>query len=143
MNRGYGHYFSITGDFNRLNLDTLCHNNCLTALVKLPTRGDHILDNVLISDDLASSCSCLVGAPLGSSDHNTIFCSPVAAEHTLSVHSAPSPVKVYDLRSSHVQCFLTTLSAVNWSEYYNIFFSIDEKCAIFREVINMCINTLY
>lgn len=139
MNSGVGQYLSIAGDFNRLNLNTLCFNNCLSALVTLPTRGDNVLDNVLISDELSSSYTCSVGAPLGSSDHNTIFCCPHDASHT-RLDDLVTVAKIYDLRSSHVQRFLSTLSAVNWREYYNMSYSIDEKCSIFHEVINLCIK---
>lgn len=140
MNCGFGRYLVICGDFNRLNLESLCSNNNLTALVHLPTRGNHILDNVLISDDLAPSYVSSVKAPIGSSDHNAVFCTTIASSSTQHGTSVHSFVSIYDLRSSHVQNFLTTLSAVDWTEFYDISYSIDEKCSIFHEVINLCIK---
>lgn len=140
MNRGFGCHLIVSGDFNRLPLVKLCVNNNLKALVTSPTRGERTLDNILVCNQLASLYTCSVGPPLASSDHSVIFCSTSDYAFPPPTTSSTSISKVYDLRSSNINHFLATLNNVNWSEFYNMSYSVDEKCIIFHEVINLCVK---
>lgn len=138
MNEGYGQNLIVCGDFNKFSVVSLCDNNDLTPLVKLPTRGGNILDNVLASEQLTCHYSCTVGPPIASSDHNSILCS---SQSVLESSSSNLPVnKFYDLRFSNVESFLYVLSVVNWGELYNMAYSVNEKCEILRETIKLCIE---
>jgi hypothetical protein len=139
MNRGFGCHLIVSGDFNRLSLDTLCSSNNLKAVVTCPTRGDYILDNILVCNQLASFYTCTVGPPLASSDHNVIFCSASPVNGT-DFEPNSHFTKVYNLRASNIDKLKHTLSTVNWQEFYNMSYSVDEKCVIFHEVVGLCVK---
>ena len=85
-------------------------------ILNRPTRGDNILDHILVSHDLREvydeslvSYDC----PVGRSDHLMITCRP----------SRNDPVKgflryscVLDLRNSNISSLVSAANAVNWSE---------------------------
>ncbi|XP_033097278.1 uncharacterized protein LOC117101408 [Anneissia japonica] len=65
----------ICGDLNRLNISSLCTGNKLKQIIKVPTRGDNILDVVLTNlRELYNSPT--ISAPIDHSDHNVIEVSP-------------------------------------------------------------------
>ena len=65
----------ITGDFNRMKLRQLCRYFSLRKVVKAPTRGRNILDQILtIMPDLQDHVQHL--PPLGRSDHQCLLIHP-------------------------------------------------------------------
>ncbi len=138
MNHGLGCNLIVTGDFNRLPLDKICSNNNLHPLVTAPTRGLNILDNVLVCDQLAPFYEFSIAPPLASSDHNVVHCSAALDSHGFT--AKPIYTEVYDSRSSNIDRLLTALSKVNWKEFYNMSYTVDEKCEIFHTVLDLCIS---
>ena len=66
----------ITGDFNHLNPRQLCQRFSLRKLVKMPTRGQNILDQFL-SNMGELYCEAQLLQPLGRSDHQCLLFSPL------------------------------------------------------------------
>ena len=65
----------ICGDFNNLILNTLCRRFNLQKLVKSPTRGKKILDQILTNmSDLFHGDKHL--PPIGRSDHQCLLLTP-------------------------------------------------------------------
>ena len=138
LNQGIGNYLILCGDFNQLPLLTLCSNNDLSALVRQPTRGMNILDNILISEEISCLSSVTVESPIGSSDHNTVICTFKSDLQNCPVETKESRF-LFDLRASHVQRFLDYLNEVNWNEFYVASYTVDEKARIFEETLQLCI----
>ena len=138
MNRGCGRQLVVCGDFNRLPLESLSANNGLLPLVNFPTRGDRILDNILMNDDLASHYSCSIGPPVSSSDHKTILCMP---KYSIPHQPSTNARRIcLDMSPLNVTNFVHILSQVNWREFYNMTYSTDEKCEIMNTLIGLCIE---
>ena len=65
----------IGGDFNSLNLGPVCLRLGLKRLVKVPTRGQNILDNILTNmSELYHDTHNL--PPIGRSDHQCLLLTP-------------------------------------------------------------------
>ena len=62
----------VLGDFNNLDISYFCNQQRLIQVIDKPTRGDSILDLIVTNlSQFYSSPQCK--APLGSSDHSTVF----------------------------------------------------------------------
>ena len=88
----------IDGDFNRLDTNFVQRHFKLKQLVKSPTRGEVILDLVLINlQNYYSPAEVL--SPFGLSDHNTVFLKPkirtqkVCTKKTIIVRDATASNK--------------------------------------------------
>ena len=65
---------SLTGDFNKMPVDNVCQSFNVKNIVTEPTRGDSLLDLVLVSKQIAVQFECFIGPPIGKFDHRTIQC---------------------------------------------------------------------
>lgn len=128
----------LCGDFNRLNMSTICLNCDLVNIHRSPTYGSAELDYILISESLKDKYSITTNAPFDFSKvpHLSLLASPKSCK------MSPTPIvykPLYDLRKSYIEAFVTELSRVNWSSLYKIK-SVDQKCNFFHEVLNAAVN---
>ena len=95
----------ISGDFNHLRTDRLTSDLDLIDIIQHPTRGNNILDHILISRDLSANYkpdNVLYNPPIGKADHKTL----VAIPHTTSNLSKDAHIQtvyVYDFRDSNMR----------------------------------------
>lgn len=128
------HNIIVTGDFNRLDTDYVSDAFELVNVVSEPTRGDVILDLVLLSKSLVNDYFVSVGPPVSTSDHRTIFCSPKKNIRALN-HKF---VTVYDLRDSYINAFIHKLSCVNFTSFYDMNMPLDDKVRQLSGIIEEC-----
>jgi len=126
----------ITGDFNRLNVSYLLSAFDLQNVVCVPTRGDAILDLVLLSSSLQNQYETTVGPPVSTSDHKTVLCFP----NNEIIPSDDKVFSVYDLRDSNVDAFISLLSTIGFQGVYDPNISTEEKCTIFVETMKYCFS---
>ena len=108
--------FVITGDFNQFNVHELCIDQGFKDVIKQPTRGNHILDHILVSEGLHHAyCAGKVTycSPIGNSDHKTLFLPPSIC-HSNSSPNVSRLHKVYDFRRSNIDNLLFQASLVDW-----------------------------
>ena len=128
----------ILGDFNDFNIDTLCKDFNLTDTVTKPTRGNNILDHIMISERLKSTygtSQVSYDAPIGKSDHLTLVLSPVNRKRNFNYLRN---VTVFDLRKSQMQCLLSNAQAINWDLVRNTGDDIDQQW----DALHACIKAL-
>ena len=127
----------ISGDINQMNLSSLCSNLGLHNVITEPTRGSKIIDVVLVSDRVSSSTfSVVIGAPLSTSDHKSIFFNPIK----VSSHITNTYKVVYDSRESNLVEFERQISISDWSFMYDTNKSLDDKCCAFHSAINKAVH---
>ena len=122
----------MTGDFNRMNVSYLLNAFDLNNTVQCPTRGDAVLDLVLISSSISDQYSTTVGPPVSTSDHNTVLSIPLMKMETDNVKK----LKLYDLRDSNVEAFINLMTQMSFKTVYADSLSLDEKCNIFMGIID-------
>lgn len=104
----------ILGDFNAFNVKSLCVDLNLIDIVEVPTRGNNILDHVLVSEDINAayhSSFLSLEAPVGRSDHSTIIVTPPCT--LLQMCSSRSHL-VFDYRSSNVANLIEKAKETDW-----------------------------
>jgi len=62
----------VLGDFNKTPTQMLSHSLNIVNIVNEATRLNSILDCCFVSKETASDFKCIVGPPLGKSDHNCV-----------------------------------------------------------------------
>lgn len=137
----------ICGDFNRLDVNTICSHLNVTNINNLPTYGDSELDYILISESLSDFYRIDLCAPFDKSivPHSSLLATssglPVNVDDSLCMYK-----KVYDLRASFVQSFVSTVSNVDWS-FLDDNIPIGSKCISFHakldDIVEKCIPTSY
>ena len=125
----------LCGDLNRLPMKDIASSLDLVDLVREPTRGDVTLDHVFVSSGLAFAYDVSVTAPISNSDHCSVQALPVYPSLTKgqfhSIH--------FDLRRRKLDDVVQMLD-INWSSYYSLNMNVDEKCEIFHDFLNYCVN---
>ena len=105
----------ICGDINDFNLAELNINHKWTNVVTSPTRGNNLLDVILVDDTLLLLVSsCEIYSPLLNSDHNVVVLKS-DREITKISHSQT----FLDYRWSNSAKFIDELSQVNWLPLYS------------------------
>ena len=128
----------IIGDLNHLPTSDLESTFGLYQTVLSPTRGEAILDKVLMEQDLLESYhSPIVGANFGKSDHLSVFVKP-KRERTEAVQIK----KVYDFRESNMNTFLDNLKNKSWHKIYTSGESLDTKCDIFYDMFRQAHDSI-
>ena len=105
----------IAGDFNHFKTNRLCSDLDLIDIVHQPTRGNHILDHILISRDLSDSYtehSVTYNPPIGKADHKTLIATPQNHQSKLSTRNRV----VYDFRLSNINNLLQKAYALDWTD---------------------------
>lgn len=132
----YPNYRTIVcGDFNRLDINSLCLNCNLKNCFGKPTYGDAQLDYMLIHDEISSCFTVSDFFPIDASKqpHLSLLAAPVQHE------SHPTCIindVVFDLRASNVDFFLNKLAQADWAPVYNEDLSVDDKCNAFHTILN-------
>ena len=128
--------FILCGDFNDFDSLYFKENYCFKNHVKSPTRGDSLLDQIWLSEDLESKypVDAQIGPSLSSSDHNCVYLKPlILSKPSASLRSIKT---VYDLRQSNIQRYMNCLSQQDFSKVYNAS-GVDGKCvALYKAIYN-------
>ena len=129
----------FAGDFNKFNTDVITTNYHLEQIVNFPTRGDNILDLILMDAALAASYSdCVKYPPLANSDHNIIY---LPSSNLRTWNKPHKTVELFDYRNSHISDFLTELSKTNWLMMYHLT-DINEKCSFLYKTLYACLEKI-
>ena len=125
----------IAGDLNTMKVSSLCSGFHLKQIVKIPTRGDNILDKILTNFPSFYKEPVSAGK-VGASDHDMILAIPtnvgLKTAHKVSVKYRPvNPTQKYDLANA--------VSAVNWNKLYTSG-SCEEMYKFFETKISELIN---
>ena len=133
----------ILGDFNRLKSSEICDDLTLSDIIDQPTRGDNILDHILVSENILSvydSRGVKHYAPIGKSDHLVICAEPSILN---DVPSSARVHTVYDFRKSNLQHLYSRLSQVDWKSLLSSNDDVNAMCLLFNrtfmELIAACI----
>lgn len=129
--------FILCGDFNVFDYRAIASDLCLKNIVCEPTRGNSVLDLILISQDIIISSST-IGPPLISDDRSTI------SDHNcvLAKLILPSPAYdstghnfVLDMRARFVSNFVNTIRTYDWDKFIDSPGSVNDKTVIFQTVL--------
>ena len=127
------------GDFNHFKADFLCSDLDLVDIVHHPTRGNHILDHILISKDLSDSytpSSVTYNPPFGKADHKTLIVTP----HNHLPQSYTQQKVVYDFRLSNIQNLLQKAYTMDWTDINNAE-DIDTMWTLLHSKISLLMST--
>ena len=131
LNRFVDCHLIVLGDLNQLPTTDLEHQLDMKQVVLSPTRGNSILDKVLISRTLCDQYNTpIIGPNFGKADHQTVLLVPHEEESY-----SPSTRKVYDYRRNNIEAFVSTLKNYPWQNFYLSQDCVEKKCEIFYEVI--------
>lgn len=126
----------ICGDFNNLDYTSLLINHNLFNKVTIPTRGNAILDIILLDETLFDDYSvCTTYPPLKNSDHQVVH----LIGNQISKPSA-RVVEIYDYRDEYMSKFYNYVSQINWSGLYFAPDDINLKCDKFYELLMPGLN---
>ena len=106
----------IVGDFNHFRVDRLSSDLDLIDIVQHQTRGNNILDHILINRDLSAVYKpgdVVYDPPIGKSDHKTLVATP--SNHSNQRKNSQLKV-VYDFRDSNMRDLLQKAYNTNWEE---------------------------
>ena len=121
----------VAGDLNNFPTRQIQESFNLAQVVTNPTRGDNILDKILIEESLTDAYkNVVVGPSLGNSDHRSV--------HMTAGNSAPvlyTIKNVYDFRHSYIESFRCFLRAYPWHSLFLSQIGAEEKCNAFYDVI--------
>lgn len=129
----------ITGDFNHLDPRQLCQRFGLRKVVKDPTRGNNILDQVL------TNMSYLYGdaqhlPPLGRSDHQCrIVYKPLNCRAEKKATKLPTKRTVRNLKADNIRALGLKLDTEDWKTVYE---AVDDKVGFFNSIIRLITETL-
>ena len=136
-------FLVVAGDLNQFPTTLIEAHLNLTQVVDSPTRGNVVLDKILLDRKLLlnySSPSALhsdealvsVGPGIGKSDHRTVFMRSLGFFDSSSNHT----VEVWDYRESYMNLFRCRLASYPWTSFYKANLTVDEKCELFHEIID-------
>lgn len=114
----------ITGDFKHFKANRLSSDLNFHDIVQRPTRGNHILDHILISKELSdtyTSFSAAHNPPIGKADHEIL----IATLQNPYPQVCMRTKVVYDFRLSNInnllqKAFATVCTDVNNVEEVNV-----------------------
>ena len=141
-----GHPVVVVGDFNLPDFDFpnfVCPDSViytpfmqcfvetgLVQLIQTPTRGNNILDLLLVTEQLSVTEVC-VDAPFSSSDHSVIMfnlCSP-------DYIPRDDADGYYDFKRTAFEPFALFLSGVQWPDLFSNCVTVDDFWMVFVEVL--------
>ena len=129
--------FLVAGDLNDFPTEDLEFQFSLNQVVSHPTRGNAILDKILLDTELLDEYNIpTVCTNFSSSDHRIVFMPSIASKPNLK-----RVRKLYDFRSS-IHNFLQSLNAHNWSDFYRSNADLDVKVRILYERINNAMSCI-
>ena len=128
----------LLGDFNNFEVSNLSSDLSMKDIVDKPTRGQSILDHVLISENLTQhyiSLNVKYESPIGKSDHQSLIVTPINELRKMTntrIHT------VYDYRSSNVHQLLQQADLINW----NYFTTWNVNANLIWQSLLSCIKSL-
>ncbi|CAH1246075.1 Hypp7649 [Branchiostoma lanceolatum] len=130
----------VLGDFNRLDVSTLCSEHSLKPVVTVPTHKNATLDQVLASDTLVQCYQPpTADPPVGASDHNCVIWSGRSSScgQNKVVKKVVRPLRQSDLRS-----FGSWITEHHWEEVYSAARATD-KCSAFYSTMCSAIEKYF
>ena len=135
------HRLIVAGDFNQYDRSFLTSNLSLKNIVHGPTRVNATLDQIFVDRciyDRYGMDSVEIGAPIGTSDHNTVFVRPkTGGERNRSTRRHI----VYDLRHSNLLAFERRFMANDFEPFY-CSHDINKKCELFYQFVNNAVQVI-
>lgn len=128
----------VVGDLNQLPTRDVENTLGLQQIVDTPTRGNAILDQILLDSRLLNEYKTpIVGPNIGKADHLSVYLSPVCHQATTTKIK-----KVYDFRESNIMAFTNALKMQRWEDFYRSQESLETKCEIFYEKIEKALSVI-
>ena len=128
----------LLGDFNKLDIASICRLSGLIQVVKTPTRGQAILDNILTNQkDLYHEPQ--ISTPIGLSDHNSVTWHPLKPSKKTNVNHKRV---IRPIRDSDQRAFGRWITSYNW-EGVEAATTTEEKTSSFYEVLNTAIDFFF
>ena len=125
----------ITGDINQLDPRTLCRRFDLRKIVKAPTPGNNILDQILTNmGNIYRKAQHL--PPLGRSDHQCILYAPLKHRPT----GKSSVITAKSLKADNIIALWLKLNHENWESVFQAN-DVDEKVEAFNNIRIEALNT--
>ena len=104
----------VLGDFNQFRPGNLCGSFKLKKIVKKPTRGENVLDQVYTN--LSFYYESAILPAIGSSDHRSILLQPLCNE----IPSVPTiKTQRREWKASNKRALISTLENTNWTPIYS------------------------
>ena len=119
----------LAGDFNKLCHRNLCRRFNLKSLVRAPTRGNNILDQILTNMDSLFEHTLHL-PPLGKSDHQCLLIKPRCQQSKLKPISREYRV----CKQSNIALLTLRLNNENWNEIFTAH-DIDLKVKLFTQTL--------
>ena len=130
----------ISGDLNNFSTKEIEDTFNLVQVISTPTRGDALLDKVLIDESLVTAYkNVVVGPNLGNSDHRSVLIRPTACSKAPMTYKVKN---VYDFRLSHLDNFRLYLRTYPWHTFFSSYRSVEEKCEQFYKVIQEALTII-
>ena len=124
----------VLGDFNQFRPGNLCGSFKLKKIVKKPTRGENVLDQVYTN--LSFYYESTILPPIGSSDHRSILLQPLRNE----IPSVPTiRTQRRECKASNKRALIYTLENTNWTPIYRLN-SCEKQLEVFQSMISSAIN---
>lgn len=133
-----GYSVIICGDLNRFDVSVVCSSFNLVNLNILPTYGDSQLDYILIPEFLSDVYKITLCDPVDKS--KTPHVSLLAQSNMEFRNDMSITKKVYDLRASYIQDFVSYTALIDWSFIENEDITLDNKCFTFHSILNNGLN---
>ena len=129
----------ITEDFNQINDSFLKTHYMFSQIVKVPTRGQAILDKIWTNMNMVYSKPVTV-AELGTSDHNMVLLKP-SSKRTLATGNL-TRTSVKSMGAKEKETFELALSLIKWESLYRLD-SCNEKYVYYQTVIDKLIEICF
>ena len=130
----------ILGDFNHFDTELSASDLNLSDIIMMPTRGQNILDHILISDNLKDVypiANVSYEAPIGNSDHLTLVLTPTNTQLRLNDFRRHT---VFDYRSKHLAKLLDNAMSLNWTNLLDGHLQVDAQWRLLHERITSLMN---
>jgi hypothetical protein len=134
---------TIVGDFNNMCLLHIQRHCALTPMIDFNTRGDSILDQVMVDDVYISYLKAKNLPPLGESDHTMVQLSDNRRKtcHDIYSKSIKERYSVYDFRQSNIDAFVSVINMCNFQNLYDCP-SVNDKVSFLNEALDCAMNVI-
>ena len=125
----------VIGDFNKMKLNLLCSRFNLKKVVRSPTRGTNVLDQIITNmSELYNEVAHL--PPIGRSDHQCLLYHPNAKENI-----KPCSRKVRLMKPNKLISLGVKLDQEDWNPVFNAQ-DIDEKVDKFTTIVTQLLDDI-
>ena len=132
--------YAIVGDLNQFNVGNLCNELHLSELINRPTRGNNILDHILVSGDLTDIYlpnNVDYDCPIGKADHLMITCHAVKGIPCAAFSHYRC---VLDLRESHLSSLFAAAAKVDWIDIVSRAPDVDSQWNAFHSCLSNLVD---